>query len=462
MATILSHILNSRSVAIIGVSSNLEKAASTILKNMLDFGFDGKVYPINPRLDSIMGMPVYASVNDIEGPIDLAIISIQPKAVPGILKECAQKKITAVIINSEGFAEAGKEGRELQQEVEHIVKSTGLRVLGPNTIGVVCPSTKLSTSIADLSHIVKGNVGFIGQSGLFTAGLLQHISYFDYFGFSSAISLGNKVDIDESDALEYLADNDETEVIAMYIEGIKSGRKFIRTAKKTSARKPIILVKGGRTSRGAQAALSHTASLASNHEIFKAALRKTGIVQAEGFHDLIDTIRAFAFQPLPKGNRVAIISNTGAYGIIAIDFCIGHGLEIASFKPVTTTTLLGVLEEDSKIHNPVDTYPAGLKHGRAKVYEVSLDAVLDDEGVDAAIVIAFVTGDMTPDSIIAPSKRHPEKPVLVCAYGSAKDGFQKTLNEAQIPAYTFAEPAILALSRMYQYALYRNGLGNQG
>ena len=229
-----------------------------------------------------------------------------------------------------------------------------------------------------------------------------------------------------------------------------------------SARKPIILVKGGRTPRGARAALSHTASLASNHQTFKAALKQTGIIEVNGFYDLMDTIRAFAFQPLPKGKSIAILTNTGAYGIIAVDCCINIGLEIANFKPKTTARLLELMESDSKVYNPVDTYPAVVKHGRAKIYQTSLDAMLEDEGVDAAVVITFTTGDMTPDSIITPASRHPEKPVLVCVFGSSKEGFQNTLNAAQIPAYTFAEPAILALSRMYQYASYKKSLENPG
>ena len=460
MATILSHIMNSKSVAIIGVSSDPNKAASPILKNMLDFGFKGRVYPINPRLDSVMGLPVYASVKDVEGQVDLAIISTPPKTVPGILKDCVEKKIKAAIINTEGFAEVGEQGKKLQLEVANIVKSTGIRVLGPNTIGVVCPATKLTTSIADLGELVEGNVGLIGQSGLFSGGLLRHIAHFEYFGLSSAISLGNKVDIDESDALEFLADDDKTEVIALYIEGVKDGRRFIQTAKMAGAKKPIVLVRGGRTSRGAKAALSHTASLASNDKIFEAVLKQTGTIEANGFCDLIDTVRAFAFQPLPRGNRVAIVTNSGAYGIVAIDFCIDHGLEIATFKPETTARLLELMEEDSKVCNPVDTFPAGMKYGRAKVHEISLDAVLEDEGVDAAIVIVVVLGDMTPDCIIAPARRHPEKPVLVSTYGLLEGESKRILNKARIPDYTFAEPAILALSRMYGYARYRKDLEN--
>ena len=458
MATILSHIVNAKSIAIIGVSSNPEKAASPILKNMLDFGFKGKVYPINPRLDSFMGLPVYASIKDIAGEVDLAIISTPPKTVPNILKECVDKRVRAAIINSEGFAEVGGEGKKLQRELVNIVKSTGIRVLGPNTMGVVCPATKLSTSIADLGEVVEGNVGLIAQSGLFAGGLLRHIAQFEYFGLSSAISLGNKVDIDESDALEFLADDDRTEVVALYLEGIKDGRRFIQTARKASSRKPIVLVKGGKTSRGAKAALSHTASLASNSKIFEAALKQTGIVEADDFRDLIDITRAFAFQPLPKGNRVAILTNSGACGIVAVDFCISHDLEVANFSPQTTARLLELMEEDSKVRNPVDTFPAGMKYGRSKVYEISLDAVLEDEGVDAAINIVFVIGDMTPDCIIAPSRRHPEKPVLVASYGLLEDESKKILNKARIPDYTFAEPAILALSRMYKYAAYKKSL----
>jgi len=447
--------MNSKSVAVIGVSSNPEKAASPILKNMLDFGFKGKVYPVNPRLESFMGLPAYASVKDIVGEVDLAVISTSPKAVPDILKECVEKNVRAAIINSEGFAEVGEEGKKLQQKLADIVKSTRIRVLGPNTMGVVCPATKLSTSIADLGEVEEGNVGLIAQSGLFAGGLLKHIAHFEYFGLSSAISLGNKIDIDESDALEFLADDDRTEVVALYLEGIKDGRRFIQTARMASSRKPVILVKGGRTSRGAEAVLSHTASLASNSRIFEVALKQTGILEVDDFRDLIDTTRAFASQPLPKGNRVAILTNSGACGIVAVDCCSSHDLEIANFKHETTARLLELMEENSKVRNPVDTFPAGMKYGRSKVYEISLDTVLDDEGVDAAIVIVFVIGDITPACIIEPARRHPEKPVLVASYGLLEGEAKRILNKARIPDYIFAEPAILALSRMYKYAAYK-------
>jgi len=198
--------------------------------------------------------------------------------------------------------------------------------------------------------------------------------------------------------------------------------------------------------------------LASNSKIFEAALKQTGIIEADDFRDLIDITRAFAFQPLPKANRVAIVTNSGACGIVAIDFCVSHGLEIANFKPETRARLLELMEENSKVRNPVDTYPAGMKYGRAKVYEVSLDTVLEDEGVDAAIVIVFVIGDMTLDCIIGPARRHPDKPVLVSTYGLLEDASKRILNKGLIPDYNFAEPAILALSRMYEYAAYRKGI----
>jgi acetyltransferase len=451
----VADIFGSRSVAVVGASSNPNKSGTQILKNLLDFGFDGEVYAVNPKGVEVLGLVAYPSVSQIPREVDLATISTPSEAVPQLVQECANKGIRAVVINTEGFAEIGTEGQALQAELEQVITDTGIRVIGPNALGIINPSTKLTTSYAKLPQLKRGRVACVGQSGIFTSSLLRYIFSWETFGLSKAISLGNKVDVDEAEVLDYLASDEETEVIAMYLEGVKDGRLFLESARRAAAQKPVVILKGGVTERGAQAARSHTGSLAGRAEVFKAAAKQSGIIVVDDLREFINTVKAFALQPLPHGNRVAIVTASGAEGIIATDACIRHGLKLARLSPKTTRSLLETFKEPSKVCNPVDIFPALLYHGRDKVYRYALSGVLADEAVDAAIVIGFVSEEVkvSLESLVEPAESQPQKPVLVTFLGSRVLTKYKSKLEGQgIPTYIFAEEAVQSLANTYRYS----------
>jgi len=453
----VADIFGSQSVAVVGASSNLNKSGAQTLKNLLDVGFDGEVYAVNPKGSEVLGQAAYRNVSQIPGEVDLAVISTPSEVVPQLVQECADKGIRAVIINTEGFAEIGAKGQSLQVELERVIADTGIRVIGPNALGIINPSTKLTTSYAKLPQLRSGKVAFVGQSGIFTSGLLRHIFSWETFGLSKAISLGNKVDVDEAEVLDYLADDEETRVIAMYLEGIKDGKLFLESARRASARKPVVMLKGGVTERGAQAARSHTGSLAGRAEVFKAAAKQSGVIMVDDLREFVNTVKAFALQPLPYGNRVAIITISGAEGIMATDACIRYGLNLARLSPKTTRSLLEIFKEPAKVRNPVDIFPALLNHGRGKVYGHALSEVLADEGVDAAVIIGFVSEEakIPLDSLVEPAKSQPQKPVLVTLLGSqVLINYKSKLESQGIPTYIFAEEAIKSLTNTYRYGSF--------
>jgi len=455
----VAEIFGSRSVAIIGASSNPNKSGTQMLKSLLDFGFDGKVYPINPKGDEVLGLVAYPSILQIPSEVDLAVISTPSEVVPQLVRECANKGVRAVIVNTEGFAEIGAEGQALQAELEQVTRDTSIRVIGPNTLGIIDTSTKLSTSYAKLPNLRKGRVAFVGQSGIFTGFLLRYISSWETFGLSKAISLGNKVDVHEAEVLDYLAGDEETKVIAMYLEGIKDGRLFLESARRTAARKPVVMLKGGVTERGAQAARSHTGSVAGRAEVFKAAAKQSGIIVVDSLREFINTVKAFALQPLPHGNRVAIITGSGAMGIMATDTCIRQGLKLARFSQNTTQRLLETFEEPSRVCNPVDVFLASLHYGRGEVYRRALSEVLSDEGVDAAVVIGFLSEEtkIPLDCLVEPAESQPQKPVLAAFMGSQVPEYKAKLESQGIATYVFAEEAVQSLANTYRYSSFTKG-----
>ena len=460
MRASVAEILGSRSVAVIGASSNLNKSGTQILKSLLDFGFDGEVYAVNPKGDEVMGLAAYPSVSQIPSKVDLAVISTPSEVVPQLVRECANKGIRAAIINTEGFAEIGAKGQALQAELEQVITDTGIRVIGPNTLGIINTSTKLTSSYFKFPNLKRGGVAFVGQSGVFTGGLLQHIFSWETFGLSKAISLGNKVDVHEAEVLDYLAGDEETKVIAMYLEGIKDGRLFWESARRAAAQKPVVTLKGGVTERGAQAARSHTASVAGRTEVFKTAAKQSGILVMDSLREFINTVKAFALQPLPHGNRVAIITGSGALGIMATDACIRYGLELATFSPNTIQSLLETFEELSRVRNPVDVFLASLYHANGEVYRRALSEVLADEGVDEAVVIGFLSEEtkIPLECLVEPAESQPQKPLLAAFLGSQVLTEYKAKLESQgIPTYIFAEEAVQSLANTYRYSSFIKG-----
>jgi acyl-CoA synthetase (NDP forming) len=407
---------------------------------------------VNPSCNEVQGVKVYPTVKDIPGTIDLAIVITSAHIVPAIVKDCVEKNIKGVIIVSDGFTERGGEGVKLQKEINEIVKCTGIRILGPNTLGTTNTTTGLvTTPFTGFTKVKKGNIAFAAQTGMIGP---QALPYKDWgCRISKICDFGNKCDVDESDLLEYLADDPQTNVIAMHLEGIKDGRRFLNLAKEVVPKKPILIFKPGRTEEAAKALMSHTGSLAGEQEVYESAFKQTGIIQINSFKELFEISKAFSYQPLPGGNRLGVVTVSGGMGIIAIDSAIDSGLVIPKLSTETNEKLF-------KIHptlagNPSDIDPAAVAMAFWPFKEV-IEAILNDENVDG-IVSTFWSNLPAEYYVNALGEiRKPEnKPMTFFVYGPSLNNTDQLCIELEnngYPAYQDIETAVKALGAMYQYS----------
>ncbi len=455
----LDSLVNSKSIVVVGASPNPSKTGSGLIKILTEMGYQGRVAGVNPKGGEVHGCPLYRNIKEVPFDIDLAVLLISPQAIPQVVEDCGQRGVKGIVINAEGFAETGEEGAALQRRVEELINRFGIRALGPNTTGIINTTTKLATSyFVDESMMKQGEIGSIAQSGIFAGALLKYLGSFASLGISKSIGLGNKIDVDETEALEYLASDPQTAVITMYIEGIRDGRRFFEIAGKVSLQKPIVLLKGGRTEEGARAATSHTASLAGNNEILMGALKQTGVILADDLNDLIGIVKALNFMPLPKGNRVAIVTYSGAQAIMTVDACSAHGLTLASFSPETQKRLEQVIPISSKALNPIDLFPATLEHGYEKMAFPVLDVLFEAPEVDGIISINY--GSFTPEEsrrVIKKIREEGTKPLYVTFLGKRKEieDNRTTFDDHFIPAFAFPEDAVRAMAKLWEYAQFK-------
>ncbi|CAG0990423.1 acetate---CoA ligase (ADP-forming) subunit alpha [Methanosarcinales archaeon] len=449
MNVMLSSIFEPESVAVIGASNNESKWGGRILKNLLS-GFQGKIYPVNPNENIIQGLDSYPSVLDIPGTVELGIIIVPYKYVLSIAEECGKKGVKGLIVISAGFSEAGNEGAEL--ELVSIARKYGMRMIGPNTLGIVNERTRLNASIIGrLPH--PGSISFITQSGSLGLALAEWTIATE-LGLSKVISTGNKAETDDVDLIEYLSSDPSTGVIAMYIEGIKRGRKFLDAAR--NIKKPIVAIKTGRSKRGAKAVFSHTGSIAGSDEVYSAAFRQAGILRVDTIDELFDAALAFSCQPLPQGNNVAIFSNGGGASIVAADECEKQGINIADLTGETKEKIKKVIPEFASVSNPIDT--AGTVS--FKIYNDSIKALHDDPNVDAIIVIyvhTMISNAMPPAEAVVEMKQKCDKetgkkPIIACWMGGmgTEEGVD-LLKSGCIPNYPVPERAVKALSALMKH-----------
>jgi acetyl coenzyme A synthetase (ADP forming)-like protein len=409
----LEKMFNPESVAVIGASHVKGKVGRAVLDNLLS-GYEGKVYPINPKSAEIGGLKCYKSVLDVPGPVDLAVIVIPARLVPQAARECGEKGIKYLVIISAGFKESGVEGARLENEVKGIAKEYGMRVVGPNCLGVLNTHTKCNASFAKKMP-PAGNVSIITQSGALGTAILDW-SEATGVGFDSFVSLGNKADLNEVDFMEAWMDEENTKVILAYLEGITDGRRFIEVAREVSKKKPVVVVKSGRTSAGARAVSSHTGSLAGSDAAYDAAFLQSGVLRAETMFEFFDLAGGFAEQPVPSGNRIAIITNAGGPGILATDSCERHGLRLATLSRETTDALKAALPAAASFYNPVDV----LGDASADLYRFALETVVKDDGVDGILVLATPQAMTDPVAIAGVAgeiKARTDKPILPCFMG---------------------------------------------
>lgn len=438
-----------KAIAIIGASSDPTKLGHAVLANLSSSGFAGDIYPINPNAEQILGRKAYPSILDTPGPVDLAVILIPARAVSGVLRECGQKGVRGAIVISAGFREAGPEGITREKELLAVAAEYGIRIIGPNCLGVIDTFVPMNVSFA-AGTPKSGTIAFMSQSGALCTAILDY-ALAETIGFSHFVSLGNKADIDEVALLEAWGDDARSNVVIAYIEGLRDGAQFIRTARRAARNMPIIAVKSGRTASGSKAVASHTGSLAGSDAAYSAAFRQAGVLRAKTVEELFDYSTAFAYQPLLKGNRIAIVTNAGGPGVMATDALESYGLVLADLLPETEAALAKGLPAAGSVHNPVDV----LGDARSDRYIHALNYVLRDPGVDGVVVIVT---PQTSTEIIETAQavveicRHADKPIMGCWMGKqeAMAGID-ILSKNQVPNYHFPERAVGALGAMYTY-----------
>lgn len=452
----ISFFFEPKSVAVVGATDNPLKFGHYIPLNLIDLGFKGKVYPVNLKADKVLGLKAYPRVDLIPDEVDVVAIIVPAPSVPQVVRDCAKKGVKGVVILSSGFREAGGDGVKFEQEIVETAKKAGIRIIGPNTTGILNTSNNFTTSFVPLPKLRKGNVAFIAQTGLFAAVAFWWIITAEPFALSKVMGLGNKSDVDDSEALEFLAHDKDTQVIAIYMEGVKNGRKFLEAARKAAKNKPLLILKSGRTKAGIQASMSHTGSLAVNDETFNAVCKKVGAIRVKDFEELMDLAKAFALQPLAKGNRIGIVSMTGAGCVMAADYSAEYGLEVAELSNKTVKYIESYLPSGIKVKNPFDSEMLFEAVNPEDCLKISLGGVLEDENVDCALGVLPLAPMFTYDietPIKEIRKKHPDKPIAINIIGSKDmvDLWTKQLENIGIPVYPSIQRCVRALGALSKY-----------
>lgn len=440
-----------KKIAIVGASAQPGKVGYSILENILHAGYTGHLYPVNPKANEILGLPVTKHIQELPQGLDLAIITIPSKGVLNSLQQLAQIRVKSVIIISAGFKETGGQGYHLEQQIAELAEKQGIALLGPNCLGMINTHLPLNATFA-AGTPPRGNIAFFSQSGALCQAILDW-SQGENIGFSKFISLGNKAVLNEAHMLDYLGQDPETDVILGYIENVSNGLEFMRQARAITSSKPVLMIKSGTSTSGAKAASSHTGAIAGTDQAYEAAFEQSGIIRVSDVHTLFLMAQAFSSQPLPQGPNLAILTNSGGPGIMAADACEHSNLNIAKLNTATIEAMQAFLPAYASLHNPVDI----IGDATAKRYQDTLQILAQDPNVDAVLVILTPTANIvqeieeTAQGIIAVS-RELSKPIFACFMGKkAVVPGQKLLQQNRIPCYNFPEPAIQSLQSMFRY-----------
>ena len=446
----LDSIFYPRAIAVVGVSDDTGKMGHSCVKSLIDAGFKGMVYPVNPSLSTLFGLKVYPSITAIPGKVDLVIIVIPAHLILPVMEECVVKGVKGVIIITSGFKEMGTGvGFDLQNKIRDIANNGRMKIIGPNCLGVINPRANLNATFrTEYGSAKVGNVAVVAQSGG-VCGLIVFDLTDHNVGISKAISMGNRCNLDFAEMVKYLGEDEETKVIVMYIEGLEEPRRFMDITRQVVKRKPIIAYKGGRGEGLNQATLSHTGALAGKYEIYQAAFTQAGIITVGDITEMVDITKALTFQPPSTGDRVALFSIQAGPGIIMGDRCNELGLRLADFSTATRERLRQLASPLNPVNNPVDV------GGRGDDFDACremLKVVLEDDGVDAVSVNTFV--DMGLTKAVAEISKCYSKPITVCLYPVAVGAdypYSTGLEENNVPTYPFPERAITGLAGLIKY-----------
>lgn len=448
----LKTVLAPRSVAVIGASGRRDSVGRAVFANILFSGYQGIVYPVNPKVKSILGVRTYPSILDVPDEVDLAIVIVPNIAVRKVIEECGIKGVKGAVVITAGFREIGEPGAKLEAEFIETARKYEISIIGPNCVGIINtdPDVSLNATFARPFAPKPGHIAFVSQSGAFGVAALEYARKRD-IRLSKFISVGNKADVNENVLLETLRDDELTRVILLYLEDLVNPSEFMELAREISEKKPILVIKSGRTSAGARAASSHTGALAGSDEIYNAFFTQAGVIRVENLEELFDCGLAFASQPPPRSNRVAIITNAGGPGIVATDMVIKQGARLAALEERTKERLGRVLPPTAALENPVDL----IGDAREDRYETAIRIVLEDDGVDAAVIICTPTVFTNLEAIattIRDTVPRYRKPITVCFMGT--EDVEKAallLEEAGIPHYLFPEIAAKVIARLCEY-----------
>jgi acetyl coenzyme A synthetase (ADP forming)-like protein len=450
----VGRLLAPRSIAVVGAGQSRTGVGHQVLRNLLDGEFQGPVYPINPKAGHVGGVRAYASVLDVPDDIDLAIICVPAAGVPAVIDECAAKKVGGIVMITAGFAEAGGDGAAVEREVVRRARRHGMRIVGPNCMGVVntAPTVSLNGTFAPVAPL-RGKVALCSQSGAVGIAALERSARLG-LGISSFVSVGNKADVSGNDLLQYWEDDLDTDVILLYLESFGNPGKFHRIASRVARRKPIIAVKSGRSSAGSRGASSHTAAMASPDLAVDALFRQTGVIRVDTMEQLFDTAAVLAHQPLPAGRRVAIVGNSGGPGVLAADACEAAGLDVPELSAATQAALRDCLPPAAGVRNPVDM----MASATPDTYQAALRVILADPEVDAVIVVCTETHaasiDGLADALAALNAEGQTKPLVANLVG--REGIPPALQgERALPCFPFPETAAQALARAAWYGEWR-------
>jgi len=452
--TTIDRFFHPASVAVVGASRARGKTGHEVLVSLKRGGFEGKIFPVNPRADTIEGLTCYADLPAIGETPDLVVIAVPKAHVHGVIEQCARLGTKAVIIITAGFKESGDEGATLERQILRTAQRAGIRLIGPNCLGIMAPRSKLNASFGgDLP--APGVIGYFSQSGSLLASIVD-LARAEGIGFTKCVSMGNKADIGELELLRYFGRDDETRVIAGYLETITDGDAFVHEAERISRDKPILLMKAGETGAGREAASSHTGRLAGTQQAYEVVFERSGIIRCESIKRQFDYARALADQPLPEGEGVAVIANAGGPGIMAADALEGQGLTLAPLTEATRQALSDKVPAAANTANPIDVLGDAL----ADTYESALRLVLDDPNVHAALAIlsphAMTECDATAEAVVRVSKEKGGKPIVACFLGSGRvREAVRILHEGHIPQYDSPESAVGTLRVMAKHYRWR-------
>ncbi|UCE38330.1 MAG: CoA-binding protein [Thermoplasmata archaeon] len=441
------------SVAVIGASPKKGKVGNIVLNNIIYGseenekngvvgGFKGNIYPINPKADEISGLKVYDSVIKVPSEVDMAVVCIPPKAVKDAIEDCGKKGVKSIVIITAGFSEMGAEGKNLEKEILSTAKKYKIRIIGPNCLGIISPFCDLNASFGDAVP-KRGPISFASQSGALCTSVIQY-SFEEYLGFSNFVSIGNKSDVDDSDLIEYFHSDPYTKCIMLYIESLKDARKFFKTARNVVRDKPIVAFKSGYTEEGAKATSSHTGSIAGSDAAYEAAFRQSGVFRARTLSELFDASRALAYQPVPKGEKIAILTNAGGPGVLAADKVFSLGMQLADLSEDTIKKLDRICPPNWSRRNPIDI----IGDSTAQRYDDALKVLMNAKEVDAVILLLAPTAMAHPLNLayrIVDIQLATGKPISVSFVGMVHQESENYLDSKGIPEIEYPERAVFAM-----------------